>query len=73
MGNPYGNCQTFYGRKFDIFHKIIHANVFLKIGIRSAKGTPKNFPNFEVCHPAPAPPRTLSIKVVIVVLYKYGV
>ena len=36
---------------------------------RSYEGIARNVPNSELCHHAPAPPTTLSIKVVIVVLY----
>ena len=41
----------------------------LKIGVRGAKGTTKNFPNLEECDPNPDPHITLHIMVVIVVLY----
>ena len=42
---------------------------FLKIGIHGAKVYTKNVLNIEVCDFIPAPPRNLSIKQVIVVLY----
>ena len=50
-----------YNRKFDNFLKEYP-------GICSAKGIAKNIPNSEVFHYAQAPPTTLSIKVVIVIL-----
>ena len=47
----------------------ILADFFLKIGILSAKVYTKNVPNIGVCNLTTAPPRTLSVKQVIVLLY----
>ena len=58
-------------QNLELFPRNLSKNFFLKIGIHSAKVYIKNFPNIEVCDFYPAPPRTLSIKKVIVVLYYY--
>ena len=54
---------------WNIFPEISTKIFFLKIGILSPKVYAKNVPNIEVCNFILAPLRTLSIKLVIVVLY----
>ena len=46
---------------------VFFPEIFFKIVIHNAKVYTKDVPNIEVCDFIPAPPRTLSIKKVIVV------
>ena len=55
-------CQIFLELPAKIF--------FSKIGVSNVRGMTKNVLNLQVYEHTPATPTTLSIKVVIVVLYK---
>ena len=63
------NCSNVTTMKsLEHFPRNLRENFFSKIGIHCAKVYTKNVPNIEVCDFFPAPPRTLSIKQVIIVL-----
>ena len=61
-----GGLQAYFG-KFCLGNFIKDEDLFLKIDILSTKVYSKNVPNLEVRDFIPAPPRTLSIKQVILV------
>ena len=51
------------------FSRAPRRDIFSKIGMGNVRGITKNVPNLQVYEHTPATPTTLSIKVVIVVLY----
>ena len=56
--------------KLDKIRVLLHKkSLFSKIGMANVRGITKNVPNLQVYEHTPATPTTLSIKVVIVVLY----
>ena len=59
-------CNT---RFLSNFSRAPCRDIFSKIGMGNVRGITKNVPNLQVYEHTPATPTTLSIKVVIVVLY----
>ena len=55
------------------FSRAPRRDIFSKIGMGNVRGITKNDPNLQVYEHNPVTPTTLSIKVVIVVFYLYGV
>ena len=60
------SCNT---QRLTDFSRALRKDIFSKIGMGKVRGITKNVPNLQVYEPPPATPTTLSIKVVIVVLY----